>query len=535
MIIRYTKAEQEELDNIQRQYKSQIDSIVNAMYSGSITSEEADKKIRKLDAERAAQNKAKITEFEDIRFAKISGSPQKIKNNAQTQTVAIIKKLQHTVKQYKPLSAEEREKRSESLEGKTDTELLDMIEPFPDIFYTILPEIESTEGETARLEASQIIDIIKRDLYRHYKKLNAEDRKDLDTFIEQAVNDALEKEPEQALYIMISKDKILSSFVPAVVKKKKLANKRNGKTYINVDGTRYSITDRGTEEMAKHLGLSATMLLVFANAEFTKHSDANRRTVSFPTIPFLELNGVNISNKTSIKTAIDRFRSKELTLLRTMSVRFDKSDDAGLPDLRDQSIIYKTGINKDRITLTFTPEYAASLAKARKKMYFPLSFADSDGRNLNAFAIKLKLWENATIYENVISGQAEIISVWSLLKETNLPTLEELGRKRSLWKERIREPLEKMLDLATSQNNSEFTKWRYCGSKSRALTPQEKKDADRDYYSWTDLYVSYQLSNKEFADRLLEEAKKNKEKKEKAAQAREAREKQKEKKDKKQP
>ena len=517
MIIRFSKRDREEIDAVIEPLREEVKRLEDEYFSLSkehFVIDEEDfyiphsKKAMDLSNRRkeAIEKLWKATEelytsIEDRRFKRIASSPQKILADAKAQTNAIVAQFITASKLKHP-----------KISTEDYLRIQQEIRPLMRIRNSgTWKNIVKSEGDVTKLDAQQIIALIKKDLHRHYSRLESQDADTLTRYIEQTVSTALEKEPENAVYLMVTRDKILSTFIPAVIKKKRLADPRKGKTIVNLDGIRYEINNKGTKDMAKHMGLSAVMLLYMINAELTKHSNPERRTVSFPTIPFLELNGVNTTNKASVKTAIDRYRDGELTMLRTMTVSMEKTDEDNLPSFDDQSIIYRTRINKNRITVTVTPEYAAYHASVEQKEFIPLSFMESDGRSLNAFAVKLKLWENATMYRNIKTGQAEIISVWSLLKATNLPTIEQLGRKKSLWKKRIREHLEDALNAAISGENSEFIHWNYCKAKSQPLTSQERKAADSDYYAWSELYVSYRLKNISFQGKLIEQIEKNQE------------------------
>ena len=434
------------------------------------------------------------TSIEDRRFRKIEPSPQKIILDAHTQTKEIIKRF------VSALKLAERN-------VKNPAELDSDIAPLARIWNAnIFRNIKASGGDVTKLDAAQIVDLIKTDLHRHYSKLDHQSAEDLTRYIEKAVAEAINKHPEleNRRDWIATKDSVFSTIGALAVKKNKL-NKGAKKAYLKIGNVKYSFDKASYEEIKKHIGKSAVNLYIVANHEFTMNPNDNNE-VSFPTIPFLELCGKEdaIKNPKTLSTEIERIRYGELASLRSMAISLDKKDKDNLPDLYDQNLFESTRINKDRITFTFAPKYANYLRSVKTRVYIPKDILYGSGRQLNALALRFKLWDNATLYNNVLSGQGRIISVRSLLKETSLPTIEDLGKYKSRWKERIRDPFEAALNEAF--NSDLFTGGDYCKAKSQPLTPQERREADRDYYTWEALYISYDIKDQAFKTMLIENA-----------------------------
>ena len=493
MIIRYTKAEQEELNRVEKYYEDQLDSVAIAMHSGSVKGPEADAEMRRLTAERASALRAKNKEFEDIRFSKISRSPQKIKDNAQTQTTAIIKKLQHTVEQYRPISPEERKQRFEFLEDKTDSEILDMIEPFPDIFYGIIPEVESTEGEVARLEADQIIDIIKKDLYRHYERLSEEDCNDLDTFIEQAVYEALEKQPGQALEVPTAYFRMYhDNFVDTLPQMSRYALQENKSTaadafYITVGKTRVDIGNPQGFSIA--LGIPSHKLLVTALEQIT--SDPSHNTVIIPTKEYFKSAGYTISNPATMEKYINR-TGEYLKTLQMMVITEGRGRGKSR-EIDHLSIIRKSHIDINNITITFDPIYVNYLKQRKIQMQYPRTLLSLGGKSPNPYRMGFKIAMHSSNYNNIVRGSNNILEVSSLLNVTDLPLIETIREQRGSWIRKIRDPFEKALDKLVEQGL--LTKWYYCKAKSRKLNPQERETARSKYETWERCYIHFELKD----------------------------------------
>ena len=517
MIIRFTKAEQEELDRIDKQYSAQINKlydfqlnhIKNANRSGSLQDPEvvrADKEIRKLNAERASAIKEKTKEFEDIRFSKISRSPQKIKDNAQTQTKAIIERLQRTVRQYKPLTPEEEKQRLELLEGKTDSEILDMIEPFPDIFYDIIPEIETTGGETARLEADQIIDIIKKDLYRHYEKLSTEDCNNLDAFIEQAVYEALEKEPDKALtvntaYFKIYHNKFIDNLqLMSNTRIQEIQETENKKRlYIEANGSIVEIKD--WQDLNIQLGIPAHKLIITALSLLTK--DTKHYSVIFPTKEFFEAAGYKIKNQTTYNTYVSRTNDC-INTLRHLAILENSGKNGG------DWIIAGGKADSKWIRITFHPLYAETLIGNKIIMQFPKALLKLSGQKSNAYFIGCKMALHNSIKNNVIRESNNSLQVETLLDSAEFPFIEDIRKQRASWIQKLRTPFETALD--TLKEEGIISNWYYSGPKGKRLTPQERKKAVSTYETWSRTMIHFTMKDAPDMSSMIEkhEEQKNK-------------------------
>ena len=526
MIIRYSQRDKDEINRVIKPLEEEHRDLLSQLLSlpedhftvidglTKPTSEEANDLIRRENECRERLWKASndlYNSIEDRRFNSLS-SRQRIIADAHTQTDAIIEHL------IKALKLAERD-------VKDPLQIQKDIAPLTKIWNAkIIRSIQASGGDTTKLDASLIIDLIKKDLHRHYGKLNSQDKKELTEYITHTVKDAIAKYPEieNSKYWIVTKDSVFSTIGTLAVKKNKL-NKGAKKAHLKIGNVKYSFDKETYKEITKHIGKNAVNLYIAANHEFTMNPN-NKNEVSFPTIPFLELCGKEkaIQNPKSLATEIERIRYGELASLRSMAISLDRRDRDNLPDLYDQNLFESTRINKDRITLTFAPKYADYLRAIKTRGYIPQDILYGSGRQLNALAIKFKLWDNATLYNNVLSGQGKIISVRSLLKETSLPTIEDLGMYRSRWTERIKERFEEALKEVF--NSDLFTEWHYCKGKSQELTPQEKRDAERDYYIWEALYISYDIKDRMFKTVLVENAEKNKEKRKEASERRKRRE-----------
>jgi len=515
MIIRYSQRDKDEINKIikplEEKHKTLLDELLSlpeehfTITDGGLAeprSEEAKALARQENKCRQELWKASndlYNSIEDRRFNNLS-SRQRIIADAHTQTDAIIEHL------IKALKLGERD-------VKNPLQIQKDIIPLTKIWSAkIIQSIQASGGDAKKLDASLIIDLIKKDLHRHYSKLDSQSAEDLTQYIKQAVSNALNTNPEMPnnLYMMVTKDPIYFSLTTAVARRKKYKDTYiaddTGRLYqtIKVGNVKYSMLD----DLAKEFSALFVALYLKIDEEFTRHSNSEYRTVSFPTTPFLEMMGVDTSNKTSVKTAIDRIRSGELRLLHTITISIDAKDKDGDPDLIDISQIEATRINKNRITAVLTPTYAEYKAQIHQVGYIPKKYLSTRGTSTNELSIKFKLFDNATQKRNLRTGQGKIISVRSLLKVTSLPTIEELEKtkKRSRWSERIKDRLEEMLN--SIQRSGDITSWDYCKAKSRPLTPQERALSERYFEEWEALYINYDIPDEEIKQIILNSKKK---------------------------
>lgn len=531
MIIRFTAEEKAELDALDRYYSEKQTALADKMTIDSI--DDLKETITALHNCRLEQRQAtynKCIQFEDARFENIKNSPKKILNDAKRQTDFIIKQLQKAVDLEKPESVKKKEASIDNLIQKaidgsfeTEKQILSRIPAvrLPFSFDEIIDDIIISDGEIARLNSQRIITAIKDDLHRHYNRLDTQNTEDLTEYITHTVIEVINNTPKtQDKYLLVTKDKVFTSFAPAIAKKKKITkknNKGNRKTYIEIGSVRIKLDS--SDNAIKHFGKDAFLLFTLANAQFRKYPRPDN-VVTLPTIPVLDAMGINTKNKKSVDTAIYNIRHGILKTLRTTAISIDKIDKDKSPNLFDQNFLSNVGINKNRILFTYTPQYADYQRSISTEEPLPLDIFDVDGRDLNSLAMRMKLWDNATIPENIYNGQNKIISVYSLWKETSLPDIEDLGPYKSRWRERIRDKFEK--DLDTAIGSDLFTSWHYCKSKCADLTPQERVEADRDYYYWkNNLYICYGITDKELEEKQLQIATKKKKESEQRRQTRE--------------
>jgi hypothetical protein len=517
MIIRYTKAEQTALQNIDEYYRSKINDTLKSMSGSDI--EDIKTEIRKLDEERITELLAKHEELEDIRFSKISRSPQKVLDNAKLQTTAILDKLRSLVSIYKPLTEEEIQKKlEENLENpKTDEELLNAIEPFPLGFHDLVFDIEHTKGDVTRLSKKQITDFIKKDLRRHYKRLEPTGGEILDAFITDAVSEALKEEPEQTLEVPTAYFRMYHDvFIDALPQMSSRTLQKNPVTknwYITVGKTRLDITD--TEGLALALGVPTHKLLITALEKITVNPSHNN--VYIPTADYFKSIGYNISDPEIMKKNISR-TGKYLLTMHRLIVTEDR-ERGRKKRVSNLSIITKTSVDNDFIRIEFNPEYVNYLKLRNTQMQYPRALLSIDARSANAYRLGYKMAAHSSNFNNIIRNSNNTLSVYSLYSVTDFPTIETVREQRKSWIQSIRNPFETALN--TLIDSGVIEKWYYCKPKGKKLNPQEEETLRAKYEAWEGGYIRFTMKN---APDQTEAIQKNRDRKKAAAEKRKARE-----------
>lgn len=519
MIIRYTKAEKSALQNIDDTYRSQINNVLKSMNESNI--EDIRTEIRKLDKERKAEVISKVEELEDIRFSKISSSPKKVLENAKLQTKSILDKLLSLVATYKPQSEEEIQRAlEETLDNpESDEELLNTIEPLPIGFYDLIFDLRDTRGDVTRLSKKQISDFIKRDLRRHYARLEPTGRESLDAFIEDAVSEALKGKPEQILEVPTAYFRIYhDAFIDALPQMSKYGLQENNSTaanalYITVGKTRIDIGN--PQNLPVSLGIPTHKLLATALERITATPSQN--TVMIPTKEYFQSAGYKISNPATLEKYINR-TGEYLKTLHMMVVSETKGR-GKKRQISHLSIIRNSHIDSEYITITFDSTYVDFLKQRKVQMQYPRLLLSLDGKSQNSYRIGFKMASHSSNFNNIIRKSNNILKVNSLLNVTDLPEIERVKEQRGSWTRKIRDPFEKSLDKLIESGI--ISKWYYSKNKGKRMTPQEREKARSRYDLWENSYIFFTMKD---APDQTEAIQKNRDRKKAAAEKRKARE-----------
>ena len=504
MIIRYTKAEQAALHSIDETYRSQINDLLKSMNKSNI--EEIKAEIRKLDKEAKAELLEKHEELENLRFSKISNSPKKVLDNAKLQTKAILDKLLSLVSTYEPLTEDdmqrELEKNLDKLE--TDEELLSIIEPLPFGFYDLIFDIKDTKGDVTKLSKKQITDFIKKDLRRHYEKIEPTERGNLDAFIEDAVSEALKGEPEQILevptaYFRVYHDKFIDNFQlmsnDRIQEVQETENKK--RLYIEANGSIAEI--RNWQDLNIQLGIPAHKLIMKALSLLT--ADTSHYTVVFSTKEFFKECGYKINNAATFNTYVTR-TNECINTLRHVAVLENAGKNGG-----DWFIAGGKATAK-WIRITFHPLYADDLISNNMITQFPKALLKMNGQKSNAYYLGCKMALHYFNKNNIVRESNICLKVETLLDSAEFPYIEDVRGQKASWIQKIRTPFETALD--TLKKEGVISSWYYSKPKGKKLTPQEREFARSSYESWSRTLVCFKMKDAPDMSIEIEDYKKRK-------------------------
>lgn len=213
-----------------------------------------------------------------------------------------------------------------------------------------------------------------------------------------------------------------------------------------------------------------------------------------------------------VKKALKRVRKsaeEELEALATIPLSWGEKVRGKREDFIDVYLIEAKAIIDGYIYIKFTPSYASYLLRLPVNFY-PMALLSLDPRQSNAYMIGKKLASHFFMDSNQLHNRAQLLKVKTILKETDLPTIEEVRANRYSWVARIKEPLESALDALGGDYIAEVynkkTKkreavdregcglledWEYTHSKGVPLTDKEASELINDYEVWADTLIKF--------------------------------------------
>lgn len=170
------------------------------------------------------------------------------------------------------------------------------------------------------------------------------------------------------------------------------------------------------------------------------------------------------------------------------------------------NILTASGMNKSGgyIVMEFTP-FAAKYFINHPLYRLPSAAMQLDERNPVAYKIIVKLAAHACIYNNIVRGTNNRISVGKLLAAVGapLPTIKEVRETKHSWVERIKDPIEKALDQLAGMPDQKKTalkntpkvleSWRYCGPNGTELPDDQVYF--RSYEEWSKALIEFKMVN----------------------------------------
>lgn len=270
------------------------------------------------------------------------------------------------------------------------------------------------------------------------------------------------------------------------------------------------------EELQSTLSISTDKLLSTAIAAFTQRND------------FRHLNGKEPNRKITIslrdyarwlkydvdehetntpeeaekekkraKNQLDNARKaikKDLEMIHASTLTWEETVSGKARDFARISLVTYTGIRNGEIQIAFSPEIANYLAEKNVITQYPTKLLGISGRQPTAYYIGRKLAEHYNIDNNIIRGTNDRIGIPSLLSVTGLPSFEEVqATDRGHWAERIKEPVEKALDVLTEEGI--LKDWKYTHARGIDLTEEEAYNITS-YEDYIKLYLHFTPADK---------------------------------------
>lgn len=309
----------------------------------------------------------------------------------------------------------------------------------------------------------------------------------------------------------------------------------------------YKLTITDIDKLKGSYGVNIHKLFSVAVAEFTQNNNYGKGGTTNPrvSIPFLDyarLIGYDIDERqttTPQEAEKERARIKENTkkakkrinqdLQMMQNIRFTWKENIKGKNADFESIVLfdYIAIKQGYIIIGFGHDMAEYLRQLPETQY-PRQLLTVPAKSPNAYRIGLKLAEQYNNDNNQRRGSSNRLKVDTLLKCTDLPTIEDLQKESfnnsRKWETRIKEPLENAFDVLT---NRVISNWKYTRAKGEELTEQEAYNIN-DYETFISLYVEFELINapdhtprleRRAAEKAAKEAKKAAAKKKKKAPA----------------
>jgi len=272
-----------------------------------------------------------------------------------------------------------------------------------------------------------------------------------------------------------------------------------GNLTIEGDGIRLQV--KNFSDIGKAFGITTHKLLCAGLIWFTKKNnigddrDNIQTEITIPLREYAFLCGhVGIVAKDesdqsraneSLKTVRKQI-SKDLKLLLQSSLTWEEST-RGKNEDYDCPILTDGGIKNGYIYMTFSQTFAKYL-KHRRITEYPEKLFSVDNRKANAYRIGQACAFHFYNTNNKKDGNFNKLRVQTLLKYTNLPTIESVRKEnRGTWRARIKEPLEKALNELVAK--SIISEWEYKKTVSSFLSDKEHKMT---FEEWADSIVHFE-------------------------------------------
>lgn len=195
--------------------------------------------------------------------------------------------------------------------------------------------------------------------------------------------------------------------------------------------------------------------------------------------------------KNELKNA-RRAVEKDLEVLYNFSFQWKEKIRGKEEDLGERRVIDEYAIEGGYIKINIAKSFSEYLIRLPISQY-PVALLSLAENQKNAYAIANFMSLHSNNDNNIRGGTSNLLKVKTLLSYTNLPSIEDVKKKRKSWTERIKEPLEKALDSLGVNGCNLLEDWEYTHSKGVPLTDKEASALINDYYIWEETLVKYTL------------------------------------------
>lgn len=489
MFVKYTEDELRQLEELTKEYDKRIELATN----------EGEKAVLQIECEKKLT--ALLLEIDQAHFKRIATSPDAILENAKEQiNLAFFNAYEGLVKygknreKYMSFATGEARLISQAAAEYAINELALHIDALKD-------NAEYTE---------KLFDLIAEAV----KTSEYTDNKDISIFpearhaaeIEPVINWAILKNNMPAYHGKVVD--MLARFSSRDVIEK---SKTNRGIIESKEGD-YKVIINGLDTLKGNFSINTHKLLFASIAEFTRLNNSNCDTayrIVFPFKDYARLLNYKIDEcetdtpeaaKKEKKRARQAYKnakrsiSNDAAFLKAMDILCRENTKEGARDFDSISLFDRVAIRDGYIIMEFGRNMAEYL-KTLPLTQYPQALFSIDARKPNTYRIGVKMVEHYNMVANQKRKNATRLRVSTLLKETDLPTIDDLRNEAQNdarhWKDRIKKYFEKALDELTGKV---IKSWKYTREKGKPITKEEVAKVS-DYYAFINLYIEFELLN----------------------------------------
>lgn len=268
------------------------------------------------------------------------------------------------------------------------------------------------------------------------------------------------------------------------------------------------------DKLISKLGVGAHKLLMTAISIFTSNNHTGEKArqvksteVLIPLKEYAKKKGYKLDTQPTttpeeakreaqrVKNELKNARravEKDLEVLYNFSFQWKEKIRGKEEDLGERRVIDEYAIEGGYIKINIAKGFSEYLIRLPISQY-PVALLSLAENQKNAYAIANFMSLHSNNDNNIRGGTSNLLKVKTLLSYTNLPSIEDVKKKRKSWTERIKEPLEKALDSLGVNGCNLLEDWEYTHSKGVPLTDKEASALINDYYIWEETLVKYTL------------------------------------------